>query len=60
VFFDLTDARAVIEAWRVEYNELRPHSSLGQLAPSEYARSLSVAAGCLPTVFALRGSDAIK
>jgi Integrase core domain len=27
-----------IEAWRVDYNLHRPHSSLGQLSPREYLR----------------------
>ena len=26
-----------IEAWRIDYNDYRPHSSLGQLTPSEFA-----------------------
>jgi len=28
----------VIEAWQVDYNLHRPHSSLGQLSPREYLR----------------------
>jgi len=36
-FFGLTEARHLIEAWRQDYNQLRPHSSLGALAPAEYA-----------------------
>src|SRR4029453_4682933 len=31
------EAQVVIEAWRVEYNTYRPHSSLGGLTPAEYA-----------------------
>lgn len=30
-------ARAKIEQWRREYNEFRPHSSLGNKTPSEFA-----------------------
>lgn len=37
-FMSLDDARAKIEAWRVDYNERRPHSSLGHLTPSEFVR----------------------
>lgn len=37
-FLGLTDARQRIEAWRVDYNRVRPHSSLGNLTPKEYAR----------------------
>jgi hypothetical protein len=29
------DARAKIEAWRLDYNQHRPHSSLGHLTPME-------------------------
>jgi putative transposase len=36
-FFGLTEAGHLIEAWRQDYNQLRPHSSLGALAPAEYA-----------------------
>jgi hypothetical protein len=37
LFFGLAEARHLIEAWRQDYNQLRPHSSLGALAPAEYA-----------------------
>jgi putative transposase len=36
-FHSLEDARDKIEAWRIDYNQHRPHSSLGHLTPSEYA-----------------------
>lgn len=36
-FSSLTEAQAIIEAWRQEYNTERPHSSLGQRPPAEYA-----------------------
>ena len=36
-FWSLTEARVVIEDWRIEYNTWRPHSSLGGLTPAEYA-----------------------
>ena len=32
-------AKAVIEDWRRGYNERRPHSCLGNLTPTEYAKS---------------------
>ena len=42
----LVEARAEIEAWRQEYNETRPHSSLGNQAPVQYiAELLGVGAG---------------
>ncbi len=34
-FLSLADARERTEAWRREYNEDRPHSSLGDRAPRE-------------------------
>ena len=37
VFTTLAEARAIIEAWRQDYNHLRPHSSLGALTPVEFA-----------------------
>ena len=40
-FENLTDARRKIEAWRVDYNETRPHSSLAYRTPAEFARQWS-------------------
>jgi len=37
-FTSIEDARAKIEAWRVDYNQHRPHGSLGRLTPNEYAQ----------------------
>jgi len=37
-FVSLSHAMEVIENWREDYNEVRPHSSLGQIAPAEFAR----------------------
>lgn len=36
-FVSLEDARRTIEEWRSDYNENRPHSSLGGLPPKEFA-----------------------
>ena len=36
-FLSLEDAEEKIEAWRTDYNERRPHSALGNLAPKEFA-----------------------
>ena len=46
-FLSLEDARDKIEAWRVDYNEYRPHSSLGYKTPSDYNRSWLLEAGKL-------------
>jgi putative transposase len=42
-FMSLSDARRKVELWRRDYNEQRPHSSLGYLTPSEFAVGLSFA-----------------
>ena len=39
-FISLAHARGVIEAWRIEYNTERPHSSLGNRTPEEFADQL--------------------
>jgi len=39
-FLSLEDAQTTIENWRKEYNETRPHSSLGNRSPLEYVSSL--------------------
>ncbi len=44
-FLSLEDARDKIEAWRVDYNEYRPHSSLGYRTPRDYIRSRLFEAG---------------
>jgi len=36
-FIKMEQARRIIEAWRIEYNTERPHSSLGNLTPEEFA-----------------------
>jgi hypothetical protein len=36
-FQNLFDAKRKITAWRIEYNEGRPHSSLGYRTPKEFA-----------------------
>jgi putative transposase len=35
-FVTLKDTREATEAWRIDYNEFRPHSSLGDLSPLQY------------------------
>jgi putative transposase len=38
-FTSLEDACHQIETWRIDYNAHRPHSSLGDLTPIEFARN---------------------
>jgi len=37
-FTSILEARVVVEDWRREYNEYRPHSSLGYMTPVEFSR----------------------
>jgi len=39
-FDSLVEAREIIEAWRLDYNANRPHSSLGNQTPEEFVRDL--------------------
>ena len=36
-FNNLEHARALIAAWRRDYNEARPHSGIGRIPPAEFA-----------------------
>lgn len=38
LFSTLAEAQVILESWRVEYNEERPHSSLEDQTPEEFAR----------------------
>jgi putative transposase len=38
IFTTLTEAKVLIEQWRQEYNQVRPHSSLGYRPPAPEAR----------------------
>jgi putative transposase len=40
-FASLEEARATIEAWRIEYNTERPHRALGQQTPAAWVASQS-------------------
>ena len=45
LFRSLQHARGVLEDWRRDYNEARPHSKLGWLTPRAYAEALCRKAG---------------
>ena len=45
-FLSLDDARVKCEAWRIDYNEVRPHSSIGNQTPME--RAFASGQACLP------------
>jgi putative transposase len=38
VFTSLEDARRKLLEWKIDYNEQRPHGSLGDLTPTEFAK----------------------
>jgi putative transposase len=38
-FESLLEARVLIDAWRNEYNTLRPHRGLGMMTPNQFAAS---------------------
>ncbi|EFO33980.1 hypothetical protein TRICHSKD4_0609 [Roseibium sp. TrichSKD4] len=40
LFSNLAEAKTIIENWRKDYNTTRPHTSLGGIAPADYARQL--------------------
>ena len=40
-FLSMEDAREKIERWRKDYNEFRPHSSLGDLKPQQFLDKFS-------------------
>lgn len=41
-FLSVQEAQMIIDAWRKEYNEERPHGSLSGLTPIEFTRKLSM------------------
>jgi putative transposase len=38
-FTTLLEAQVLVEDWRIEYNTVRPHSALGYLTPTDYAKA---------------------
>jgi len=43
VFHSVKEAKVLVESWRLEYNNHRPHSSLGYMTPAAFASS------CIPS-----------
>jgi len=42
LFSSLAEARGRIKSWRQDYNQYRPHSSLGYVTPCEYAMKMAL------------------
>jgi len=47
-FVNLVDAKETIERWRVDYNTVRPHSSLNGATPEQFARTTEGARRLMP------------
>ena len=47
-FASAAHARASAAAWREDYNDYRPHSSLDGLPPAEFARRCAASASAAP------------
>ena len=43
VFYSIKEAKVIVEGWRLEYNNHRPHSGLGYMTPAGFA------AECIPS-----------
>ena len=41
-FASLAEAQTIIETWRLDYHQRRPHSSLGHLTPNEFVAQRQV------------------
>lgn len=48
IFDNLTAAKRLTASYRRNYNEDRPHSSLGYQTPTEFARQFSASSACAP------------
>jgi putative transposase len=47
VFFALADVQEKLERWRRDYNQVRPHSALGDRSPEEFVRELQASSAAL-------------
>ena len=57
IFDTLTDARQTLALWRYDYNNVRPHSSLGNKTPAEARRALAQFEGAAPGALATPDTD---
>ena len=56
-FLTLQEAREKIEAWRRDYNQVRPHSGLGYQTPEEFAAQAAALGASPPTPLALLSKE---
>jgi putative transposase len=59
-FLTLQEAREKIEAWRRDYNQVRPHSALGYQTPEEFAARAAARGASPPTPLALLTQELIS
>ena len=57
IFDSLADARQKLALWRYDYNNVRPHSSLGNQTPAEARRALELFDGPAPAALAQPETD---
>lgn len=57
MFDSLEDARRKLALWRYDYNNVRPHSSLGNQTPAEARRTLEQFEGSAPGALAQPDND---
>ena len=57
IFDSLADARRKLALWRYDYNNVRPHSSLGNQTPAEARRALEQFDGSAPDALATPETD---
>ena len=59
-FMSLEEARMKIEAWRKDYNQVRPHSALGYQTPEEFAARAAARGASPPTPLAFTTEELIS
>lgn len=57
IFDSLADARRKLALWRYDYNNVRPHSSLGNQTPAEARRALEQSESSAPGALAASETD---
>jgi putative transposase len=59
-FLTMAEAREIIEKWRIEYNTIRPHRSLGGIPPEKFAKSCKFSDGLAHLNQVLEGAISIE